>query len=573
MNSIDAKTAARLDSEILLGAATQVVLRIANRSLSRSDLSIEEVVAGTKARYECVASDKIWCDVRSGAFVTAYKALPPSSENVWCCMSNGQYGSDRPLLANVIDSAVICATQDSRRTQQLPVASEVCGFAPKSLWIDRSVDGSDLCRSLQRAIMVQTDNGRSAVYLPEVWDERPEWSGRDLIDNLTRKAGGRSSHVDRVMEIPCYVVASPQIDVPKADRGLFASLVLQRALAFYDCFKSANRLAYQVVPPKKQADTVTAAAAATACGNGAVYDNEGAFVRSYADVSAYFKLCRLLAPTKDCAQQDSIVQFAETQYPDGPDGAVAAARVSFLLDVNRPDSISTSLVASLLDAVPHRDKSFAQPQIILSLCRCILTDSVATRLNKQTRERILGLAKQFVGGENGADGSKIGSAMALDAQLALQQHGVFAANWLLQAFASARSALQRTRFNCREPWPHWVLAAQQVCRQSIDFPDSVTAQACAAHGLLAVGQFDHVRYNWLPGSWKRLQDRFDMRGGFAYHVPSSSREPLFRTDVTSHVVEVCLLLRAESCLHSGVPNLAKNHVVKLHRLGLMLSNE
>ena len=46
----------------------------------------------------------MWLSIQGGVFVTGYRDLPPSNENVNCCMSNGRYQSGS-VAENLIESA------------------------------------------------------------------------------------------------------------------------------------------------------------------------------------------------------------------------------------------------------------------------------------------------------------------------------------------------------------------------------------------------------------------------------------------------------------------------------------
>ena len=144
-----------------------------------------------------------WNNIKSGSFVTAYrKPNDISSENVWCCMSNGEYSAINLVPQNVEESAKICATRDSRRTNQQPKMFAVDILSPKSRW--RKVTVAQLDRNKNLTISVELLDGSSAIYLPSVWNERPEWTATVLIENLTRKAG--ASNVKDIYEIDTYEI-------------------------------------------------------------------------------------------------------------------------------------------------------------------------------------------------------------------------------------------------------------------------------------------------------------------------------------------------------------------------------
>lgn len=353
---------------------------------------------------------QFWRSIPAGAFVTVYKALPPSSENVYCCMSNGDYVPHNSVLANIHQSAEICTTKDSRRFGGgAPIANELCLFAPRAVWLPLGLRAAAIGKmraDKQRALLVEitesNDDAESrrsqAVYLPDVWNERPEWSAAQLIDSLTEKAGGIRIHAKGqkepfvfVYEIPCFVVADESISIVRHDRGFFASIVLQRCLPFYNRFRRADRLAYSV----------------TAEGE-AQYDNEGAIVRSYADGSAFFKLCRLLSVERAASESVADTLFdrfpcSETQKEKNvyeresslgveKNGACLAARIALMLDIGR--SVPETELWSLAQSYPNSDASFANPQIVVSLSRAYALLPIA-RGENELRKRISDVGIDF----------------------------------------------------------------------------------------------------------------------------------------------------------------------------------
>lgn len=144
-----------------------------------------------------------WSHLPGGVFITGYKRKdqPLTSENVWCCMSNGEYDGKQSVYQNAVESIRICRERDSRRTHQLPETYEITVLAPKP-W--RQVGMNELHCGRHRAISV-TVGGRSAVYLPSVWYERPDWSAEEFIASLVEKAGGEEGDV-MIYEIDVYAI-------------------------------------------------------------------------------------------------------------------------------------------------------------------------------------------------------------------------------------------------------------------------------------------------------------------------------------------------------------------------------
>lgn len=531
-----------------------------------------------------------WRNVRAGVFVTMYRQLPPSSRNIYCCMSNGDYWPRNSLRTNIDESTHICKTRDDRRLRGgPPIAYEIALFAPRLLWLPLgppSEAASKMRREKQRAFLFQLGEGgdERAVYLPEVWDERPDWSATDLLVSLAdkaandrrRRASSAGGEVGRVFEIPCFVVGDRAIGIKRHDRGFFASLILQRAYSFYNRFRSGDQLAYLVDKKKKNKEVIS-------------YDNSGAQVRTLADAAAFFKLSRLLLVNEDRhdaanAAAIAIVDRALADTCTDNDGhrddakaACIAARVMLLIDTGRGAQIAMADIDALVRAYPDPDVAFTNPQIVLALCRARPYLPTTER-----RERVGKVVRHFADNDTTTDGVKDDDA--------LSQYGAFAANWILQALAACCNEEEEEHDASKTMAKRRRQRRQQrlvrVCEQAIDRAASVTEQACAAHGLLvtALGwptatTYDNDSffrsYDWLAESWARLQSEWsaEASGGFRYHID----QPWYRTDVTSHIVEVCLLLHAETRLNDdnnggdngdAAHDETTDHARRLRRIGL-----
>ena len=149
-----------------------------------------------------------WEYINSGVFVTAYFQMPPISENVWCCMSNGEYDGSQSVLHNTLDSAKICATLDTRRFKaHNPAIFEVTILVPRSKWrlVHKLSNGQwDISRNHKQAIHAQIGN-HSGVYLPNVWNEHPEWDSLTLIQSLVKKVGDTGEPI--IHEIGIYNIS------------------------------------------------------------------------------------------------------------------------------------------------------------------------------------------------------------------------------------------------------------------------------------------------------------------------------------------------------------------------------
>jgi hypothetical protein len=443
-----------------------------------------------------------WSSLHSGVFVTAYFQMPLISENVWCCMSNGEYNGVNSVVENVIQSAQICKTEDSRRFQApKPNYFEITVLVPRQQWrlVSRLPNGQwDISRERYRAINVSV-SGRSAIYLPSVWEERPEWDSATLISELVQKAGGDSNDEIIVHEIGVYDISdrgsinsgyfdnnSENFDGSMPSSSLIDE-ILKDAWKFYTTFASNNQLAYMV-------DS-----------SGVYYNNEGANVRTYFDVSTFCKLSQYFGnPDFTFPYAISVLNRIQPQTT-----VDLAARINLLLDVGMSET--QELIQFVNETANHEgifvntDLSFGNPQIMITLLR------IANAIPEV--QDIVSIAfKGFV-----SNYRKVLPRI-------LNENRAFAANWILQALSKG---------------PHiyddLLPSLFTECQKALINPDSITLEACALNGLLIFKQ--NIDINPILNYWRELQKQWKI-GGFRYYT----NQPWYRTDVTSHVVEDCLLI-------------------------------
>ena len=447
-----------------------------------------------------------WKSINGSGFVTAYKRLPPTSANVWCCMSNGNYKDPGLLFENIIESAQICAAHDSRIDESIaPTAFEVCFFVSQNLWLRLGTGVSasyKMQRSFQRAFLVQSKNNSRAVYLPDVWNEYKNWTSKQLLSHLATKAGSTFEEIDQVYEIPCFVVADPIIPVSIQDRGFFASLILQRAWNFYNSYKKGDQLAYLVTEDKIS------------------YDNEGACVRSLSDVQAYHQLAKILGH-----DSKGVVKFAQNEF-ECMDAAAIAAGIMLQHEIDEKLNIDQVQMLLLTNST---DFAFEKPQIVIALC--VAYEFFNKREQLSLRQSIENFVADYFQATNLIEN-------------ALKKHNAFAANWYLQAFATTK----RTKWSCLSPKCEFFMKlmfhkrlfndAIARCQDALQKKRSITEEACAAHGILVSKiplDDDEICYNWAL-----QQHEWNQKGGFRYY----KNQAWYRLDVTSHVVQVCCLIRS-----------------------------
>lgn len=150
-------------------------------------------------------TETYWHHLNAGTFITAYRSKAnKKSENVWCCMSNGEYEGRQSVWQNAIKSAEICATQDDRRTSNAPEMVEVTVLQRRKDWKPIQ-QPKDLSRERSRAVALQHNN-HFAIFLPAVWNQYKSWTPSILVSELAAKAGLDNADGATIYEIGVYEI-------------------------------------------------------------------------------------------------------------------------------------------------------------------------------------------------------------------------------------------------------------------------------------------------------------------------------------------------------------------------------
>ena len=468
-----------------------------------------------------------WNQIHAGSFITAYKDKNqgPISENVWCCMSNGEYVGRKNVVTNVIESAKICATKDSRRTSKRPQMFAIDILSPKNRW--KKVKISQMNRNKNQSIFVELTNGSSGVYLPTVWRERPDWSANTLIRELSRKAGG-TNNVANIYEIPTYEIT----ETGSEDYGFFSSMsgggstlhqfsslmktgvirnMLDRAWKFYEKFakNKTGQLAYIVELGPNNKPIVS-------------YNNEGALVRTFADLTTYVKLGRYFGGERKSRAEIRVASEIKRLSNSANDIGDLAGWIELLLvyDFKSFQSEICKSTVRLLDTFhagrfDSADLAFANPQALLAVMNVVehINCSDVKKDLKSMTNNFLKLYK-----------SRLPMSSSSDV--------AFAANWLTQ---SLMAAYRVTNINAYKTFVDRRLVP--ILQEAIKAQRSITQEATSAHALLISG-VEIPDYEMIITRWDQLQKKWKL-GGFRYYVD----QPWYRTDVTSHVVEVLLIFQ------------------------------
>lgn len=237
-----------------------------------------------------------------------------------------------------------------------------------------------------------------------------------------------------------------------------------------------------------------------------IYNNEGANVRSYADVSAFTKICQYFNKIDEA--QPYIFNILNKIHPKNVTDE--ASKISLLLDFNMTEkSELTHFVNKVTndDGIFTSDLSFGNPQIMIVLLRI---SKLIPKLRPTVEKSFRGFINTYR--------NKLNSIIEND--------GAFAANWILQALSENKST---TLY--KDLLPPLI----KVCKKALKETNNITLVACALNGLLSIKE--PVDINSILIRWRDLQQKWGT-GGFRYYVD----EPWYRTDVTSHVVEDCFLI-------------------------------
>jgi hypothetical protein len=467
----------------------------------RELLEVARSILFRSAQTSPISENNRWRSIRAGAFVTAYHRLPPNSSNVYCCMSNGEYDGKQTVVQNVMESAERCRDLDARRgSASIPPLTtywEVSILRPRSEWTRvNSLD--ELKRSSHDSIYVNLGAG-SAVYLPSVWNERPSWSSSELVLSLAAKASGYDREFNSLPELTrefteWYAARIPTLELHPPSKNAGLSLedgILGGAWSFYMAFADRlnGRLAYIV------------------CSDGTVtYGNDGAWVRSYGDVTAAFLLAKKMNAMTFI---QPFVAYLRARKETDPRSF--AARLSFLRTTSPSSSAleCRMLAARIIEEkqfVDPSDMSFGSPEAMLALL------SFAPNSQKVREARSLFVQKYVEEGW---------------AAKAIAENGAFAAHWIMRALTNDK--VERL--------------CVPVCVDAIQKGASITIEACALSGLVVAKGRGWVEsqpwYGPLINRWRSDQHKWfsEARGGFRYYRDQA----WYRSDVTSHVVESLLI--------------------------------
>lgn len=486
-----------------------------------------------------VAKDRdfpnLWAHLRAGVFVTMYFDRPFISDHVWCCMSNGEYDGVRTVVENATESLRICRSVDSRRSRApKPRYQELTILARRVNWQPVNDLEQDLLRSQNYAINVTyVTSGQSAIYLPSVWNERPEWSSTEVIRSLTEKALGNlqldtttNTWRDNIVvhKIPVYEIDPSGVGRDHDFLAMeFKQSILESSLLFYRKNLRPNtspsglpRLVYLITDNGRRFyDT----------------DERGVgpppLVRTISDLHGFWNLTydpqlRKILPL--IAMEWLSEALTENNDDDSdyyyPAGAMAAL-VVFLLDCECYLTLCDDIVLDLIERQGNRDlfdasdPAFVSPQVALAL-------SEYTQRRKHYPHVFKAITKTLRYYDH-------------NVRSIVNTHGTFAANWIGQ-FVASMSALTRVQRTTVD-----VLASKMAeTIRSQPWP-SITELACAIEGYMKMHRagltptIEHSTIVRVLVVLKRYQVEWK-HGGFRYYPDQS----WYRTDVTTHVVNAII---------------------------------
>ena len=247
------------------------------------------------------------------------------------------------------------------------------------------------------------------------------------------------------------------------------------------------------------------------------------------DVQAYHQLAKILGH-----DSKGVVKFAQNEF-ECMDAAAIAAGIMLQHEID--EKLNIDQVEMLL-RTKSTDFAFEKPQIVIALC--VAYEFFNKREQLYLRQSIENFIADYV------------HATTL-IENAFKKNNAFAANWYLQAIA----AMKRTKWSCLSPkcesfvklTLHERLFKEAIerCQEALQKKRSITEEACAAHGILVSNILlddNEICYNWALKQYE-----WNQKGGFRYY----KNQAWYRLDVTSHIVQVCFLIR------SGNRNALRNY--------------
>lgn len=433
-----------------------------------------------------------WNNIRKGVFITAYYKPEPLSKNVWCCMSNGDYDGKYSVIYNVIQSAKICKTHDSRTKKgQIDENSlfEITILDTRNNWKQVSID--ELSNE-NKAISIAS-NGKSAIYLPSVWNEYSNWSAQELVMNLLQKAdittNNYTIHTIDVYEIYNQIGGNNK-----------RMEILENIFNFYERYAKKNNdlaLAYQIRDNKVS------------------YDNENALVRTLFDLIGYYKVGKMFNKDVDIRVRKQI-EVRRNEVNHNNTGELAAWIELLLL---YPDENNKEICVILLEllnmetdkGVFSNDLEFANPQALLAIIHA--TSVILCNITISLDDLYKNFYKVYKSYNSNSNSNE----------------QAFGTNWLTQALIAT---------NLPEVKDFIDKKLVSILRKSYNEKHSITLEIVSAHALIVSNNFDDNDKNELINRLYELQKKFGT-GGFQYYDDNSK---WFRVDVTTHVAEVLLLL-------------------------------
>jgi hypothetical protein len=264
------------------------------------------------------------------------------------------------------------------------------------------------------------------------------------------------------------------------------------------------------------------------------YENEGAWARTYSDVSAFWKLVEYLKKHKfitETEEKDAALYVQKAQQLETPDDD-PVSRLLFLLDVPSTDDKEMNQLVNQISQsklyIDQKDTSFATPQAMLAISRYHNTIKTIPSFG----EMIHSFLDLYI--------------VNKELEKAIQQNQVFAANWILQALGALLQSNSLSSNTRNIIIMNIQTVLEPVCEKAVLKQRSITETACAFHGIMTVVSYLTLKqknqwqqyWKQTVREWRTLQLKWKT-GGFRYYV----NENWYRTDVTSHVVAVLLLNR------------------------------
>lgn len=440
-----------------------------------------------------ILSDPIWKDLKGGVFVTAYYNKPYISSNVWCCMSNGIYDRTATVYNNALSSATVCLSDSRTKVSPTYVNLEVSVLAPRDQWIKNP---NILAEEHYTIYIEDNKTNRKAFYLPSVWSEETDWSPKDLITSLRKKARITSANYE-VYKVPTITVDNHGFEYTPYIINEMGRIILDKVVKYYKSFIKYD-------PTRNSIGTmVDGNLPYLVFDQGIEYDADS-YVRIFYDLADFNRIAGTKMGKKHLNMN---IKYSLHEW---------VALVKLAESINSPllKQIKAKVLSYNKNGIFSSDRSFENPQAVLMVADIIDEKSARNFVNLSSKWKV----------------------------------DIFGANWISQALCALFDRFE---------WDNIadILLDKYIPILKESHPNSITERACSMHGILVIqkslsNNIDVVnKHPKIFPLIKQLDLEQYILDHYYYQVEWENgpfryyeNEPWYRTDVTFHVTNVIELI-------------------------------